>query len=578
MGKLYPQLITDAANEGKHIRLIGDNLNISVGTSHESSTNHRHMEHMFTSTCLVNDHDFIGKPEVPEINLEDLSIEQLLLSKEEYCQIRTDITYMVTKTISKYLPHLNMLQKFIPNTVIPEGEFNKTKKTVTIPLPCLPFNEQKYQDDVQILDWYQALFEKVIDNSTLAQDTKFQIGGDQLTRERLSEALLLRLDNLEPHDRFANIGRVTAEFFHLSMNLLEKGCFGELWSKEEDVELGTMRGECERVSRKEVDPNVMKAYDEDKRFAMNYLDSVTVEAALDFFDMENFNSIPNKLPPKDNALDWIKENIGKMVDKYVFPAWSGETQQTLLTEENKETHETLELKLADGSKVKIPIGKGKHITARSPQPDKVKDYMHLSMEILMIFKYMQELLKMPDRDRFLALLKMILIILKGHSNKAKYPREILRMLIQQYSVMGLREACMVFQACFVNTKGKVDSHVPADLVQEWNVKESKLHIKHMFSNKNDKNIVNKTAALPLIHCIAENMDNEIGTIVRSKRHKKKDSDDDELLMIEDFRHIRPFQHKEGRFFKGFKNVKRSMIEKVDGFNLRQWFEVNKYSF
>ena len=48
------------------------------------------------------------------------------------------------------------------------------------------------------------------------------------------------------------------------------------------------------------------------------------------------------------------------------------------------------------------------------------------------------------------------------------------------SFLYLQEACQVFSASFVNLHGRNDSNFPADLVQEWNVKESKIHIKHMF--------------------------------------------------------------------------------------------------
>lgn len=87
----------------------------------------------------------------------------------------------------------------------------------------------KYQDDVKILEWYQQLFQKIIQDSNSDPKMCFTIGGDQLTRERLSEARLLRLDNLDDQDKFVNIGACVAEFFHLGMNYLEKVVFGELW-------------------------------------------------------------------------------------------------------------------------------------------------------------------------------------------------------------------------------------------------------------------------------------------------------------------------------------------------------------
>ena len=78
----------------------------------------------------------------------------------------------------------------------------------------------------------------------------------------------------------------------------------------------------------------------------------------------------------------------------------------------------------------------------------------------------------PNRRKNVGPLKIAMLQLKARSTKAKYPKEKLRMLVQQYSVIGLRDACLIVHACFVNLNGKVDRHVPADLVQEWQVKES----------------------------------------------------------------------------------------------------------
>ena len=115
--------------------------------------------------------------------------------------------------------------------------------TEVTPLPCLPFNEQKYQDDVKILEWYQQLAERIIREYGVDKSIKFQIGGDQLTRERVTCVLLLRLDIMNPRERLANIGRSTAEFFHLGINYMEKCLFGELWNSDGISEMGTLRGE-----------------------------------------------------------------------------------------------------------------------------------------------------------------------------------------------------------------------------------------------------------------------------------------------------------------------------------------------
>ena len=124
--------------------------------------------------------------------------------------------------------------------------------------------------------------------------------------------------------------------------------------------------------------------------------------------------------------------------------------------------EMVKVTLANGMEVNIPITET--YKEKEVEPDKVKDYAHYSLEVGMTFTYFLQLVKNPDRNKMLSLLKMMMLQLRGLSINAKYPKEILRMLVQQYSVMGLREACQVFQACFVNIHGKPNEDIPADLV------------------------------------------------------------------------------------------------------------------
>ncbi|VDI11762.1 Hypothetical predicted protein [Mytilus galloprovincialis] len=536
------------------------------------------MVHMFTSTALISDHHYLSKPKEPEIDLNQLSFEHILLQPQEYIIMRNDIVNIVIDLVVQFLPQLSFLK---PNNS--DKISTPCQKTVTVPLPCLPYNEQYLQDDVKILTWYQNLFQQIITGSNADPNTKFQIGGDQLTRERLTQAMLLRYGNINPNDEFKNVGRCVAEFFHLGMNFLEKVIFAEMWNKTGLVEAGTLRGECERISRKGVDTNVMNAYEEDKKYVSSYVTSNLVVAVMHFFGMETENDNPVRNCPR--AQESSYDLMGKFVDKYIFPVWSGENDQCtdlkgdVCDDQNDMgSCQTVKVTLANGMVLEIPMTTPAHAENKENKPDKIKDYAHYGLEVGMTFIYFLQNVKKPNRNKMLPLLKMMMLQLRGHSMNAKYPKEILRMLVQQYSVMGLQDACQVFQACFINTTGKSDGHVPADLVQEWNVKECKKHIKHMYSNKIDANICNRTSALPSIHTIADNFDTEACTIIRSKKHTRKQNDEDELLLIQDMKKIRPFEYTSGRSYKEFNTIPRSIAQKVDGQLLLKWFNKNRRTF
>jgi myosin-crossreactive antigen len=80
---------------------------------------------------------------------------------------------------------------------------------------------------------------------------------------------------------------------------------------------------------------------------------------------------------------------------------------------------------------------------------------------------------------------------------------------------------------FVNTQGRSDTHIPADLQMEYLVKLiKKKNIRHMFSNKTEDNISKGTKSLSGIETISDVYDLESNVIKRSKHHKNKDADSD----------------------------------------------------
>lgn len=211
----------------------------------------------------------------------------------------------------------------------------------------------------------------------------------------------------------------------------------------------------------------------------------------------------------------------------------------------------------------------------APAPDKVKDYSHHVLELGLTYVYFLKLCKMPNRDRMLALFKVIMMQLKSRSVHAKYPLEILQYLFLQYSLLTEQVAHQTFHAGFVNTKGKSDTNIPADQQMEAVIKKSKRHIRHMCSNKNMDSITAKTAAMPAYRAVASNFEADTKVVIRSKKHKVKDAISDELIMIEDLHKVRPFRHIPGRHYEGFENITVSPVTKLNVMELLKWIEMHK---
>lgn len=179
---------------------------------------------------------------------------------------------------------------------------------------------------------------------------------------------------------------------------------------------------------------------------------------------------------------------------------------------------------------------------------------------------------MPERIRGLRILKLLMLYFKSHKNLSKYAYEILRLLVHQQSLLSERKANEEFYGLFVNTRGQYNTHIPVDLRMEFYVKEIKKHIGHMASNKTQANISNRTNAISSIKEVSDNFDTESSVVKRSKKHSAVSAFQDEVLMVEDLRNVRPFEETPGRVHSSFPNVQRSITESLDVEHYRQWIE------
>jgi hypothetical protein len=66
MGRSYMEKVCQAVSDGKHVRFIGDNVNLLVGVSQETKGRHKHMLNMFGSLALVNEPYFAMRKKFPK--------------------------------------------------------------------------------------------------------------------------------------------------------------------------------------------------------------------------------------------------------------------------------------------------------------------------------------------------------------------------------------------------------------------------------------------------------------------------------------------------------------------------------
>ncbi len=143
----------------------------------------------------------------------------------------------------------------------------------------------------------------------------------------------------------------------------------------------------------------------------------------------------------------------------------------------------------------------------TPTADHIYKYGQMVLSLGLLYKDWLDVCKIPDRDRGLRLLKVTAAVFKANNWQSKYAYECVRLLVHQISTLSLQEAHAEFYGLFVNTRGKINTHIPVDERMEWEVKEIKKHVKHMYSNKTEGNVFKRSRALSTIHEIGEKFDN-----------------------------------------------------------------------
>ena len=120
----YKDLHTEVSRSGKHLQLIGDNLNFDQGVAYKSFDRHKYKVHMFASCALVPDPVFEEKANQPEIPLCDLTLDDVALSTYEYSVMRDDIVIVLAEVLAKYLPQLKFYLATVPKRFVePHPEF-----------------------------------------------------------------------------------------------------------------------------------------------------------------------------------------------------------------------------------------------------------------------------------------------------------------------------------------------------------------------------------------------------------------------------------------------------------------------
>lgn len=534
--------LINCVKEGKRFRLVGDNINfhVSVAQTRKSVGKSGHMEHWFGSAAIIQNVEFHNLSDItPQCDLRQVPNTKFLLSEDELKEEVYHMSYLAAKIMVEHFPWLQFAMDAM-NEVDDKIPGMHVRNTV-IPLPVMHKNEQKYTDVIDILDSYQEL----CDSTFQAAETptqKTQIGGDQLTRERFSGAKRLRAAALTETERLEGLSPITFELFHLQMTVLS--VFYKILYSTENTDSFTLHSQKVRLLRKEADGNDVKNnYDSCKDLAESLIKAYVIEAACEHIGLPNTDIVPENIPDttemsNEEIRSWLIDQVSPIIQNVI-----------------KSTKSSLN---------------GAYIQETNPDP--VFNYGNIVLELGLIYMDLCNIMKNPNRERLLVVMKYLMIILKGHNNRSKYALEILRLLCHQYALLSERSAHETIYGLFVNTGRTI---IPADLQMEYLVRLTKGHLRSMCSNVTEKSLVKRSSSFFGMNEISEHFDNETNTIKRAQKHKRLSSFEDEKKIISCLRVTRPFLEISGRQVESIKKVPKNPVAKLDLEAFIKWIEYHK---
>ena len=553
---------------GMVLHWIGDNLNVVkqlafMRMKDEGKKNT--MYNMFATAAVFTDYNFPPtlSTVTPQNDFRQFCIEHFKFTDADWELLKPNLIIHLARKAAETLPQFQFLKPVIPKFI--RGEFSDliSKKTKAIPLDTLDLNEMFLQDDVKILQFFQQKTEEIFREADMELKSRASVAGDQLTAEKLRVAKSLMHRELTASGRFENLGPITYLFFHMMMNL-EIMELGVLHKEESISHVGTLRAEISRIMRNNFDVDVRKAFQADTDMLDVFEGAYLIELICHWFGLKSLTDAPTKnIPPssfQDQAeiKEWMETTFGALLDTVVWPRLQG-------MEEVEEDGTIYTVQLPDGTPLNLKV------PSTPPEKDYLQNYALQVVEFALVRRELMDSCKLPDRHRTIRLIKLLMMFFKADKpGVSKYGVECLIFLLQQQYLLSEHDATEAFYAMFINTKGKIDTFVPADMWMEWTVRVIKKHVNHLMGNKNSSTIQKKSRSLCAINEIAENFKAECDSVVRCKKHKTPDSKADEESIWNDVHSIKPFEFTPSREFPSFPEMPPSMRARLNAVRYDAW--------
>ena len=157
----------------------------------------------------------------------------------------------------------------------------------------------------------------------------------------------------------------------------------------------------------------------------------------------------------------------------------------------------------------------------------------------------------------------------------EYAIEMFVSILQSEVLLSEAEADHCKWAATVNWKGGAGHNIEIDLFQENMNREMKQLIRSMGANKSEKAISRASKASGGVKKIVESFNEQVNVHKRSSTHSHKSSVEDERVIFDDLRALRPFRQVEGRSFDSFSKISHEPTHTFDKTKFHKWIARHK---
>ncbi len=576
-----------AIKSRSYVKITGDNLDMYVRTQHQASDRSHRDLHLFTSNLITHRLPLQEVPNAPPIvDVTRLTPEDFLPSVQEKHHLLEAYGIIIGRLMAKHLTAFRWMEAVLPQHIPHRYSDHMALKSDVHPLPIMMKNEAKYEDCVDIMDMYEDelihLFTEAFGDTSVLDEKKVVVGGDQLTRVRLQGAKRLRAMAPERRKKFEHLFPIVCEMWHNKQDLLHKA-YKALYRKESCGQRGTLYYYKVLLHRTDVNGNVKSNFKAHWDLLITAGSLMILEQVMEHFGMETPNSPPTKHQPPPNISKADKEvrlettrrmlNVFLNAFKYGNFSFHDEVEACPPQAASVTVKYVVVGVTSAGHKLVIPVQESPKTSPKPPE-DRVFNYCcNLSHWALHLME-LEDTAKEGDLDRQIINCKYNIPFFFSHSKLSKYFVENIDYVLKAQYILSPQMRLRVLEGSFVNVKGGKGRNVEADLVQEHSVRNRKDLIRSLGANKSEKAIKCVTNAADAVSYMAHSLDNVLDIKRSGSRHAKFVSDQDIMRVQADLRTLRPFRLTPGRECTGFDSVFRSPFQRINKPLMRQFMRRN----